>query len=153
MPSGVYIFGCLSTLLSLYTQIRKKSIWGDCRRGCNTSVILLILDGNTDIGVHIRRLLWHLICLRHFLRSREVTIRIFFFSEKNPILLHACATCFELPSNICAMHLKGLRTVNKVSSLPTHKTRPQKLNAEKTAYLSYISLTLLLKWSYYLYIW
>ena len=43
----------------------------------------LILDGNPEISVHMRSNLCYLICLRHLIRSRAVTNRIFFFSEKS----------------------------------------------------------------------
>ena len=48
--------------------------------------MLLILDGNSDIGTHVRSNLYDQICLRHSIRSKAVTIWIF-FSEKNYVLL------------------------------------------------------------------
>ena len=60
--------------------------------------IVLLLDGNRDIGAHLRSNLCYFICLRHFIRSR--TVKIWIFSPKSPILLPACTTWFELPSNI-----------------------------------------------------
>ena len=43
--------------------------------------MVLILDGNLEIGVHcsvhVRSNLCHLICLRHLIRSRAVTNLIF----------------------------------------------------------------------------
>ena len=44
--------------------------------------MLRILDGNSDIGAHVRSNLCYLTCFRHFARSRAVPIR-FFCSEKN----------------------------------------------------------------------
>ena len=58
----------------------------------------LILDGNSEIGAHVRSNLCYLIFLRHLLRSRTVTI----VSEKTTFL-YAGATCFELPSNTRTM--------------------------------------------------
>ena len=37
-----------------------------------------ILDGNSEIGAHVRSNLCYFICLRHLIRSRAVTYRIFF---------------------------------------------------------------------------
>ena len=39
--------------------------------------IELILDGNSEIGAHVRSILCYLIYLRHLIRSRKVTHRIF----------------------------------------------------------------------------
>ena len=50
--------------------------------------MMLVLDGNKEIGAHVRSNLCYLI------RSRAVTNLIFLF--KRPIFLHACATCFEV---------------------------------------------------------
>ena len=60
--------------------------------------MVIILDGNSDIGAHVRRNLCFLS------RSRAVT-NLIFFSER-PIFLHACAPCFELPNeNQSAVHI------------------------------------------------
>ena len=51
--------------------------------------MVLILDGNSEIGAHVRSNLCYLICLGHWIRSRVVINRDFFY-EKNPILfMHA----------------------------------------------------------------
>ena len=63
-----------------------------------------ILEGDSEIGAHVRSKLGFRICLRHLIRSRLVTNRIF-FSAKRPIFLHACATCSELPSKVSIMKL------------------------------------------------
>ena len=42
------------------------------------TIMLLILDNNSEMGAHIRSNICHLICLRHFFRSRAVTNSIFF---------------------------------------------------------------------------
>ena len=65
---------------------------------------VVILDGYSEIGAHVCTVqcsdLGHLICLRHLIRSRAVTILI--FSAKT-IFIHTCTTCFELPSYIRTM--------------------------------------------------
>ena len=55
--------------------------------------MLLISDGNSEIGAHVRSDLCYLICLRHLIKPSSVTNRIFFL----PIFLHTCATYSELP--------------------------------------------------------
>ena len=40
--------------------------------------------------------------LRHLIRSRAVTNRLFFIRKK-PIFFHACTPYYELPSNISTM--------------------------------------------------
>ena len=63
--------------------------------------MVLILVG--QIGAHVGSNLCHSICLRHLLKSKAVTNRI--FSPKRPTVPCACETCAELPSNISTMHL------------------------------------------------
>ena len=62
----------------------------------------VMLAGNSEIGAHAKSNLFHLICLRHVIRSRGVTNWI--FSPKRPIIIQACAACSELPSNIHMSH-------------------------------------------------
>ena len=59
--------------------------------------MVLILDGNSEIGAQVGNNICNLICLRHLFISRTVTNQIF-FSRTDYFFLHACATCFELPS-------------------------------------------------------
>ena len=40
-----------------------------------------VIDGNTETGAHVRRSICNLICLRHLIRSKAVTNRIFFSKE------------------------------------------------------------------------
>ena len=53
-------------------------IYGEREGGCwlGSKPMVLILDGNPEIGVHVRSNLCYFICLRHLLRSRAVTNRI-----------------------------------------------------------------------------
>ena len=76
----------------------------------NGGTMLLILDGNSEIGTHVTSNLCYLACLKYLIRSRAATKRIF-FSEKT-YFLYARATCFELPSNISTM---GGTSVGRVS--------------------------------------
>ena len=43
------------------------------------NILILISDGNSDIGAHVWSNICYLICLRHLFRSRAVTIFFFFF--------------------------------------------------------------------------
>ena len=61
--------------------------------------MVLILYDNLEIGAHVSKNLYYLICLRHLIRSRAVTNLIFL---KTYIFLFACAKCSELPSNLNA---------------------------------------------------
>ena len=56
----------------------------------NIWTMVLILDGNLEIGAHVRSSLTYLICFWHLLRSRSVTKRI--FAPKRHIVLYARAT-------------------------------------------------------------
>ena len=58
--------------------------------------MVLILDGNSDIGAHVNNqyLSFDLIKGSH---------KVGFFSQKIPVLFHACATYSVLPYNISAM--------------------------------------------------
>ena len=62
-------------------------------------ILVLILNGNSEIGAHVKSNLCHLNCLMHLNRSKAVTTRIFSLCQK----LHVCATCSKLPSNISTM--------------------------------------------------
>ena len=59
--------------------------------------MVLILDGNSEIGAHVWSNACSLIRLRHLNRSRAITNR--FLSPKRQIFLHACASCSEVSSN------------------------------------------------------
>ena len=63
--------------------------------------MVLIFGGNSEIGARVRINLCNLICLRHFIRSRDVTNQ-FFFLEKTYFLSCVRNMC-ELPSNISTM--------------------------------------------------
>ena len=49
-------------------------------------IMVVILDGNSEIGAHVRSNLCYLICLWHLLRAH-------FSSPKTPIFIHVRATC------------------------------------------------------------
>ena len=57
--------------------------------------MVFILDGNSEIGVHVRSN----ICFFDLCKAFD-KIEIVFLSPKRPIFLHACETCSELPCNI-----------------------------------------------------
>ena len=61
--------------------------------------MVLILDGIPEIFAYVGNNLCYLICLRHYRGQSQIG----FSSPKGPIILHACATCSELPSNISTM--------------------------------------------------
>ena len=54
--------------------------------------MVLILDGISEISVHVKSKIGNLICVRHLLRSAAVAYLKFIF--------HTCATCSGLPCNI-----------------------------------------------------
>ena len=56
--------------------------------------MVLIIDGNSKIGAHVRNHLCYLTCLRHLITTKTVSNRTFSF------FLLACATCSELSSII-----------------------------------------------------
>ena len=64
--------------------------------------MVLILDGYTEIGAHVRSNLCYLTCLRHLIIPKVVR---FFFPPKVPIVLYAFADCSEL-LYICALDFK-----------------------------------------------
>ena len=57
----------------------------------DNSTMVLILDGNSEIGAHVWSEIAIMICKRF--RAR-------FVFQRRPVFLHKCATRFELPSNI-----------------------------------------------------
>ena len=60
-----------------------------------------IVDGNSDIGAHVRSKLCYLICSRHLVRSRAF-IKLYFVSG-NIFFLYACVPFLMLPSNTSTM--------------------------------------------------
>ena len=59
--------------------------------------MVLVLDGHLEIGARVWIDLGYLICVRRLFRSRGIKHLLF---QKRLIILHTCATCFELPSKI-----------------------------------------------------
>ena len=62
------------------------------------SIMILILDGSSEIGANVRSNLFFYI---FFIGSRVGT------NPKRPIFPHACATSSELPSNISSTRYTG----------------------------------------------
>ena len=62
------------------------------------STIVLILDGNSEIGAHEELSL--LSDLLKAFDKIESSHKSHIFYPKGPIFLHACATCSQLPSNL-----------------------------------------------------
>ena len=75
---------------------------------CNSGyAIELIWDGDSEIdGANVGGNLYYSICLRHLIRSRAVTNRIFFY-PKRTILMHVCGKSSELPFSESTMELAG----------------------------------------------
>ena len=46
--------------------------------------MVLISDGNSAIGAHVRNTLFYLICLRHLIRSNTSQIGFFFIKDLFP---------------------------------------------------------------------
>ena len=61
---------------------------------CHVKVVSMvpILDGNSEIGAHVRSNLYYSICLSHFIDREQSKIWNFFLQRK-PIFLHAGAKC------------------------------------------------------------
>ena len=79
--------------------------------------MVFILNGNLEIGAHVRSNFSYLICLRHLIISKAVANRIL-QNPKRPIFLQACAKCSELPSNINTMAItRSGGTSQRVSSI------------------------------------
>ena len=54
----------------------------DCQRKICLSQVLM-LDGNSELVAYVNRNICYLICLRHLIRSREVTNGIFSSEKTN----------------------------------------------------------------------
>ena len=66
--------------------------------------MVLILDGNSDIGVHVRSNLCYLTCLRQLNRSRAVTNRILFLLRKTYI-------SFLRVQHVLSYHITNISTM------------------------------------------
>ena len=80
--------------------------------------MVLISDGNSEIGTHVRSNNCNLICFRLLIRLSAVTNQIFSSFLKWPIFFHAWAPCSKLPSNISTFLNTGCSCT---------KVRPNKL--------------------------
>ena len=76
-------------------------------------VMLLILDGNSEIGAHVRSNHCYLIYLRKLIRSKTFTNR-FVFSKKTHFYSCVCAAFSELPSNISNMINYTIKDIDKI---------------------------------------
>ena len=63
--------------------------------------MVLILDGNSEMGAQVRSNLYYLVCLWHCLGLKKSQIG-WVLSEKT-IFVHACPACAELPCNLSTM--------------------------------------------------
>ena len=63
-----------------------------------------VLDGNSEIGAHVKSNLYYLTCCRHLIRSMIVT-NLIFVLRKDIFAFHVRAICAELPSNISTLVL------------------------------------------------
>ena len=91
--------------------------------------MVTLLDGNQNIGGHVRSNLCLLISLRHSIRSES--------SHKSdpivrPIFLRACAKCAELPSDIRRMEITvgELRAGLEMDSSTQYQTYPETSGAD-----------------------
>ena len=79
-----------------------------------------MLDGNSEIGAHVRSNLWYLTCVRLLISSRAGTNRVFL---PELIIHHACATLNELPSNISTMQYNKFVTRSESTGVRRARVR------------------------------
>ena len=82
------------------------SFWVNFRRTLKPGHILMVLisDGNSAIGAHVRSNLRYVTCLT---RSTRVVNMTFFYLRKRPVHLLTCPSCSTLPSDIITTHAGG----------------------------------------------
>ena len=85
--------------------------------------MVVILDGNSEIGSNVIRNLHYLICLRQLIRSQAESQNNSFFHHKRQVFLHSSATCSELPSNLSTMSSSEFRLDKKVRVCLAHSIR------------------------------
>jgi len=83
-----------NTLFFIYT---KRPIHCD-QFSLDVYNMVLILDGNSEMGAHVRSNLCYLISFRHLIRLRE-----YVFIRKGFFFVHTCTVCSEFPSNFSTM--------------------------------------------------
>ena len=85
-------------------------------------IVVLIFDGYSEIGVHVRSNHCYSIFLMRLIRKRAIKV-MFFFSPKRPVFLHACATCSKLPPyiyiSLFSCHLLKQVTMKKINPRKT----------------------------------
>ena len=90
--------------------------------------MVLILDGNSEIGAHLSSNLCYLICVRHLFRSRAVTNLI----NNRFDVIHTCVIRSELPSDISTMGIDKY-TYSKYLLLPD-KVRVERIISSPPIY-------------------
>ena len=95
-PNNIIVIWIFFRIVS----ILEMSIWILTIKNPNPTVWtrVLILDGNSEISMHVWSDLGYLIFICHLFRPRAATI--LFFLPKRHVYLHTCATFSELPSDI-----------------------------------------------------
>ena len=81
-------------------------------------VMVLILDGNSDISAHFWSEIGALICLRHLFRSTAVADLKSI--SKRPVCLHTGATIAELPSDIVTADIVDRKEMVSVQLTSCH---------------------------------
>ena len=71
----------ISATLWFMHEVNKLSV-------LKVTIMVLILDGNSEIGAQVRSNLCYLICLKHLIRNKAVSNRVI-FSEKTYVPLCA----------------------------------------------------------------
>ena len=100
--------------------------------------IVLILEGNSEIGEHVRNNLRYLICLSHLIRPRAVTNQRNVFSPKIPIFLHTCTPISELPSNISTVVVGEVLLMVMVCCIRTEYFTNNNSNYNRCLFLLFI---------------
>ena len=71
----------------------------------NVVCMVLILDGNSELGAHGRSSLYILISSRQLIRSRAVTLNSIYVTRKGLFSFMRTQHCTELPFNVSTMIL------------------------------------------------
>ena len=86
---------CLDCCAEVSYDFKSLKIW--------VKPMVLILDGNLELGAHVRSDLRLLICLRRLMRSWAIKNWTSFLRKAPFSFVHACVPCFELPSGKSTM--------------------------------------------------
>ena len=102
LQSSISTMGCVDHQARISDNKAADNQRLDLHLAYNLLAMVLILDGNLEIGAHVRCNFCYFTCLRHLIECSHKS-DFYFFRKDLLSYMRACATCPELPSSIITL--------------------------------------------------